>query len=98
MVTKHSTPTKTRYTIGGTVNTNPVGLGFWTKITLDHRDDDIIVILNEKMAKHPNILTQQLYGRDNLIWLVWQYNNILDPITELIPGMKIVMPNPIRLL
>ena len=90
------TTARTRYTTGGTVETNSVGIGFWTRATFPKAADDIEVELTEQTASRLNILTKQLYGRDNLVWLVWQYNNILDPVAEIYPGRIIKLPNPAR--
>lgn len=89
---------RTRYTLGGNVDQNPIGTGFWTRTTLARRDDDIKLVLNSITAKSPNILTRKLYGRDNLMWLVWLYNDILDPVEEMVEGKIIYLPNPDRVI
>lgn len=89
---------RTRYTLGGNTDRNPIGAGFWTRTTLSRRDDDIKIILNAITAKSPNIITRKLYGRDNLMWLIWLYNNILDPVDELFDGKVIYLPNPSRVI
>jgi len=87
---------KTRYEFGGTVEANAVGVGFWTRDTMPRRDDDIYITLNERTVLRPNLITYELYGRDNLVWLLLQYNNILDPVAELVPGKVVALPNPSR--
>ncbi len=89
---------KTRYTHGGTTESNEVGLGFWSRETMKHQDDDIIVTVTEQTARRPNLICHRVYQRDGLVWLLLQYNNIIDPITELVPGIKLRLPNPIRVL
>lgn len=88
---------RTRYEFGGTVENNAVGVGFWTRDTLPRRSDDIYVILDERTALRPNLITHRVYGRDNLVWLLLQYNNILDPVAELVPGKQLALPHPTRI-
>ncbi len=89
---------KTRFNFGGTVEQNAIGVGFWTRRDFQQRDDDLRVQLNEQTATRLNIITKKLYGKDNLVWLLLQYNNILDPAEELVPGKIIRMPHPSRIV
>lgn len=89
---------KTRFNFGGDVEQNAVGLGFWTRAELSRRSDDIYLTLTEQTAKNPGLVTKKLYGRENLTWLLFQYNNIIDPIRELVAGKTIVLPHPVRIL
>ena len=88
---------KTRYSFGGTTTQNAVGTGIWTRKVFPHQADDVVVRLTDQTCTHLNIITYQLYGDDSLGWLVLQYNNIIDPVEELIPGMIITMPHPSRI-
>lgn len=88
---------KTRYEFGGTTDTNAVGTGVWTRKIFPRRADDIVIKLTEQTCTRLNLITYQLYGDDSLGWLVLQYNNIIDPVAELVPGMIIVMPTPERI-
>lgn len=87
-----------RFGFGGTVESNSVGQGFWTRKTFDRRSDDIYITLTDLTARHPNLITKKLYGKDNLVWLLLQYNNIIDPVDELISGKQVVLPHPTRVL
>lgn len=88
---------KIRYEFGGTTDTNAVGTGMWTRKVFDRRSDDIMVTLTDHNRTHLNLITYQLYGDDSLGWLVLQYNNIIDPVEELVPGLVIAMPHPSRI-
>ena len=89
---------KNRYTFGGTVSMNDIGVGPWERRVFEHRADDITITLTEQTCTHLNIITYQLYGDDTLGWLVLQYNNIIDPVDELNPGLVIAMPHPSRII
>ena len=88
---------KTRYEFGGSTTQNAVGTGTWTRKTFAHQSDDVVIKLTAQTCTHLNIITYQLYGDDSLGWLVLQYNNIIDPVAELYPGMVLTMPHPSRI-
>jgi hypothetical protein len=87
---------KTRYGFGGTVETNSVGTGFWVRTLLPRRSDDVIIQISPEEALRPSLVTFKLYGKDNMLWLLFQYNNIIDPIEEIFPGRYMVLPHPSR--
>lgn len=88
---------KTRYTFGGKTDTNSIGTGIWTRQQFERRSDDVFIELTEHTCTHLNIITYQLYGDDSLGWLVLQYNNVIDPVAELVPGLVLAMPHPSRI-
>lgn len=81
-----------RYTNGGTTETNGKRLGWWERTIYTLKDDDIFVTVTPATESRPDLIAFQLYGRSNLMWLVLQYNNILDPVTELVAGTKLRLP------
>ncbi len=85
---------KTRYTYGGTVDATPVGVGLWHKREFTYQDDDIEVTLTPYTALRPSSITYSVYGKDGLLWLLLQYNNIIDPVAELVPGKVLRLPKP----
>lgn len=89
--------TKSRYTFGGSVETNEVGVGFWVRKTIPKRGDDVTIQMSPEEALRPSSITYKLYGKDNLLWLLLQYNNIIDPVEELFPGRYLILPHPSRL-
>jgi hypothetical protein len=84
--------------MGGSVELNSVGLGFWTRKPLQRRSDDLFEVLTEQTYRRLNIITKKVYGKDSLAWLVLQYNNIIDPIEELKPGVVVALPHPSRII
>ena len=88
---------RTRYDFGGTTVSNAIGTGTWTRKVFPRRSDDIMIMLTAHTCTHLNLITYQLYKDDSLGWLVLQYNNIIDPVEELNPGMVIAMPHPSRI-
>lgn len=89
---------QTRYAMGGTTADNQVGTGFWDRRNIQQQSDDLFVVINSVTARFPHLITKQVYNRDNLLWLLLQYNNIIDPVGELIVGKTVRLPQPYRIL
>lgn len=89
---------KTRYNFGGTTIDNAVGTGIWTRKAFPRLSNDVFVTLTPQTCTHLNLITYKLYGDDTLGWLVLQYNDIIDPVEELVPGITIAMPHPSRIV
>lgn len=87
---------KSRYTQGGTTDITADKLGFWDRFIMPKSDTDNIVILNPKYQHAPWLLAHEYYGSVELMWFIFQYNNILDPSTEFVAGAKIRLPSSSR--
>ena len=49
-------------------------------------------MVTRQEATRPDIIAFNAYGDANLAWLVLQYNNIVDNVTELTEGTEIRLP------
>lgn len=87
-----------RYVQGGLVDVFPNRLGWWEQKPFTATSDDIIVTLTPKYDQRPDLLAYDAYGKSSYIWLVLQYNNILDVTTEFVVGKEIYLPTPQRVL
>lgn len=87
-----------RYVQGGTTDVLANSLGWWEKredIPADQLDD-VPVYITTDYARRPDKISFDVYGRTDLVWLVLDYNNIVDINTELIPGTWIKVPSVLR--
>lgn len=85
-----------RMSIGGTVDVlnNGSVLGWWEKKEIEHDAvDDITITVPKNMECRPDIISYLMYKREDLAWLVLQYNNIVDINEELIAGSIITLPS-----
>ena len=99
MAKKSTDSSTTRYSRGGFTEILPSGrLGWWNRTILDHRRDDIEVIITSETALRPDLLSFKAYGTTRYMWLILQYNNIIDINTEFVEGKKYVIPTPERVL
>lgn len=86
-----------RYNKGGTTDKFPKSLGWWER-TLDNTPqiDDIPFIITNDVEFREDLISKAVYGRDDLGWLILEYNNIVDIYEELVVGKVITMPSPKR--
>lgn len=88
----------TRYVSGGTVEVFPNRLGWWERKVLPFQNDDIVIVIDDSIARRPDLISQLAYGKTSFTWLVLQYNTILDVNTELASGKTIRLPAANRLI
>lgn len=85
-----------RIVLGGTTDVLNDGreLGWWEKKEFPkNQNDDINFIITLEYSCRPDKISYYMYGREDLMWLVLQYNNIVDINEELIAGKTITLPS-----
>ena len=87
-----------RFVMGGTTEVFENRLGWWERKILPFQNDDVIVTLDKRLAGRPDLISAAVYGTAAYTWLVLQYNTILDPLAELVPGATIRLPSPARVV
>lgn len=85
-----------RFTKGGQTVLNKNMLGWWERRIFTPHISDVSFELDMKYNKRPDLLAYDIYGTPALMWLVLQYNNILDINTEFVTGKTITLPTPTR--
>lgn len=85
-----------RYVQGGETDIYEQRLGWWDRRDLPIADDDITFEITPEYNQRPDKVAFKVYGNRDLIWLVLQYNTILDIITEFVTGKTIRLPTPAR--
>lgn len=97
--TKKATDNRnSRYVQGGTTDIYSNRLGWWERKTLERQDDDIRIIIRQSEGKRPDLISFRIYGKAIYSWVVLQYNNIVDPETELLHGKELFLPTQKRLI
>ena len=91
---------KGRYTQGGETEAFDQRLGWWERDleTLRQADDDLFIVIQPQYNKRPDLLAADFYGSTLLMWMVLQFNNIVDINEEFITGKEIRMPSTQRVL
>ena len=72
-------------------------IGWWERDELP-RDDitDTVYTISKAYEFKPDLISYDFYGRNDLGWLVLQYNKIVDINEELAVGKTIVLPSKSR--
>lgn len=86
-----------RYVLGGDTEVSTWALEWWEKKTLESDPSDMAYFVERKYEGRPDLLALTFYGDSNLWWVIAQYNNILDPLVELVEGKLLFLPTPERL-
>lgn len=87
---------KGRYGYGGGTVDHGTHLGWWERNNIPQSFTDSTITLTSKYAKRPDLLAYELYGVSGLMWLILQFNNILDPDEEFVEGVSIRVPSKSR--
>ena len=87
-----------RYVQGGETDRFSNRLGWWERRDFPKQDNDYRISVLVQEAGRPDLISFRVYGNARYAWLVLQYNTIVDPVTELIAGTEILLPEESRLL
>ena len=83
-----------RYTQGGVSSVGERFIRWWERDKMP-RDEitDLLYVIPLIYAGAPDLIAYDYYGKNNLGWVVLQYNNIIDINEELVVGKKILLPS-----
>lgn len=83
----------TRLVQGGITDVGERFVRWWERDVLP-RDEvtDLKYVIPLLYAGSPDLIAYDYYGKNNLGWLVLQYNNIVDINEELVVGATILLP------
>lgn len=85
-------PKRNRYTKGGVTDTRAWRIDWWERTIIPTAVDDLTITVDTVTEARPDLIAHSVYGRANLMWLVLQYNNILDIASELYVGKTLRLP------
>lgn len=81
-----------RYVSGGITETTQTHLEWWNKKKILSDPSDKKYTLEKKYENRPDLLAFALYDDSKLWWIIFQYNKILDPVTEFVEGKELILP------
>lgn len=90
----------TRYVQGGNTTVYKKRLGWWERFTDIEKPHvtDIEVTITSEYLNRPDLIAFDYYGNTNLLWIILQYNDIVDIKEELTTGAIITIPTKDRVL
>lgn len=71
--------------------------GYYVHRHINKSDTDTSLVLESKYEHAPDLLAYDLYGDENLWWVIPQVNELEDPIWDLKDGMSLRVPSVNRL-
>ena len=83
---------RSRYVQGGRVDRFQNRLGWWERFQLPRSSDDLTFRITRQFDRRPDLVAFHIYGQVSLMWLVLQYNSIVDINTEFIAGKDLILP------
>ncbi len=86
-----------RYVQGGTTETNSIGLGWWERRAIPKDPTDVIYYVENQYEKRIDLISANFYGDGRFWWVIAQFNDILDPHSEIYAGRMLVLPTKSRL-
>ena len=79
------------YSVNGTIV-----FGLRREVVVPDPSDSVIEV-TQTMVGDLNTLSYELYGTTELWWAIAELNHILDPMTEVVAGLQLRVPNRDRL-
>lgn len=86
-----------RYVGGGSSETANGFIEWWERGALAQDSSDIIYTVEEFYSGRIDLIASVFYNEPRWWWVIAQYNNILDPFSEITPGRILFIPTKERL-
>lgn len=86
-----------RYVHGGRTEIGNDRLEWWDKFNFPADSSDSTYIVENFYSGRPDLIASVFYDDPLLWWVIAQYNNILDPIAEMVTGRVLLIPTKSRL-
>lgn len=87
-----------RYVQGGITDRFSNRLGWWERIIIPKATDDFPYTIPAAFNKRPDLVAKAVYNQVGLMWLVLDFNNIVDVETEFVTGAVLKLPTQRRVL
>lgn len=81
-----------RYVHGGNTEISDNVLEWWERRNFGASPTDLRYVVENKYEGRLDLIAYAFYGDPKLWWIIGQFNNILDPITEIVPGAVLIIP------
>jgi len=86
-----------RYVGGGTTEIADGKIEWWDRNIFPADNTDIYYAVENIYAGRIDKIATAFYGEDRYWWVIAQFNNILDPLTEIVAGRVLMIPTKDRL-
>lgn len=84
---------KGRYVGGGVSETANGYLEWWERFYFARDSSDVVYVVENAYENRLDMIASIFYGEPRFAWLLAQYNNIIDPMTEVTAGRMLLIPS-----
>lgn len=97
MPEKNSTLIRTsRYVAGGVTEVNSLALEWWERNVILTNESDTSYVVERRFVGRLDLIAAYTLGEPRLWWVIAQFNNILDPYSEVTEGAILYIPSKTR--
>lgn len=82
-----------RYVSGGQTEVNSTALEWWERISIPVNKDDTVYIVEKRYEGRLDQIAAVYLGEPRYWWVIAQFNNILDPYSEIFEGSVLYIPS-----
>lgn len=86
-----------RYVHGGDTEVSNNRIEWWDRSVFRQDPTDIPYVVENFYEGRLDLIASVFYSEPRLWWFLAQYNNILDPTSEITPGRILLIPSKARL-
>ncbi len=86
-----------RYVHGGGTELQNNRLEWWERVVFQKDPSDIVYVVENIYEGRLDNISYVFYNEPRYWWFIAQYNNILDPMTEIVAGKTLLIPTKDRL-
>ena len=86
-----------RYVAGGTTETANGKIEWWDKNQMPSDNTDVSYAVEDFYVGRLDLIASVFYNEPRYWWVIAQYNNILDPFSEITGGRILAIPSKDRL-
>lgn len=86
-----------RYVAGGVTERADGRLEWWERANFPRDSSDIVYAVENFYEQRLDLISYVFYQEPRYWWVLAQYNNIVDPFTEVWAGRVLLIPTPDRL-
>jgi hypothetical protein len=87
-----------RYVSGGTTEVNKTALEWWERKVFPVNSDDTVYVIEKRFEGRLDLISAVFLGEPRYWWVIAQYNNVLDPHSEITEGAIIYIPTLSRVM
>ena len=87
-----------RYKKGGTTETdNNDRIEWWERAVFESHSSDIKFMVSREYEQRIDSIAYLFYADHKLGWFICQYNNVIDPLSEVVEGRILWIPSKVRM-